>query len=153
MYSDLVQQWMQSKHTLRYTGGLVPDIHHIIAKVRPPCPLGKIITFPQALYMGRKPPKLGRTASSLLLAVMGQSLLPLKGDLSLQHNHNRGSCCFVGKCDIAAAVVMSAGRWHLLQSTVEIGTSQAAAFVRGCTNGFHSGGSWGQLPRRAGVCT
>jgi hypothetical protein len=33
VYSDLVQQWIQSKHTLRYTGGMVPDIHHIITKV------------------------------------------------------------------------------------------------------------------------
>ena len=28
-YAKLVQHWLQSKYTLRYTGGMVPDVHHI----------------------------------------------------------------------------------------------------------------------------
>ena len=32
-YAELIQGWMAEKYTLRYTGGLVPDIHHILSKV------------------------------------------------------------------------------------------------------------------------
>ena len=32
-YAELIQEWMAAKFTLRYTGGLVPDIHHILTKV------------------------------------------------------------------------------------------------------------------------
>ena len=28
-YAKLVQHWLQSRYTLRYTGGMVPDVHHI----------------------------------------------------------------------------------------------------------------------------
>ncbi|KAK9829955.1 hypothetical protein WJX72_008858 [[Myrmecia] bisecta] len=31
-YRELVMQWMAEKYTLRYTGGMVPDVHHILAK-------------------------------------------------------------------------------------------------------------------------
>ena len=31
-YSALMQAWMGEKYTLRYSGGLVPDVHHILAK-------------------------------------------------------------------------------------------------------------------------
>jgi len=31
-YSSLVQCWLQEKYTLRYTGGLVPDVYHILCK-------------------------------------------------------------------------------------------------------------------------
>lgn len=37
-YAQLIQHWMSSKYTLRYTGGMVPDIHHILAKVCRLCP-------------------------------------------------------------------------------------------------------------------
>ena len=33
-YAELVQHWLSEKFTLRYTGGMVPDVHHILAKVR-----------------------------------------------------------------------------------------------------------------------
>ena len=33
-YQKLVQHWMSSKYTLRYSGGMVPDVHHILTKVR-----------------------------------------------------------------------------------------------------------------------
>lgn len=33
-YAELVQQWMQERYTLRYSGGMVPDVHHILTKVR-----------------------------------------------------------------------------------------------------------------------
>lgn len=33
-YASLVQRWMQQRYTLRYTGGMVPDVHHILTKVR-----------------------------------------------------------------------------------------------------------------------
>lgn len=32
-YQQLVQYWMSNKYTLRYSGGMVPDIHHILTKV------------------------------------------------------------------------------------------------------------------------
>lgn len=32
-YAELMQHWMQEQYTLRYTGGMVPDIHNIIHKV------------------------------------------------------------------------------------------------------------------------
>lgn len=32
-YQKLVQHWMSSKYTLRYSGGMVPDVHHILTKV------------------------------------------------------------------------------------------------------------------------
>ena len=32
-YSELVAKWIAANFTLRYTGGMVPDVHHIIAKV------------------------------------------------------------------------------------------------------------------------
>lgn len=32
-YAALIQGWMAEKYTLRYSGGLVPDIHHILSKV------------------------------------------------------------------------------------------------------------------------
>lgn len=32
-YAELIQHWMSSKYTFRYTGGMVPDIHHILVKV------------------------------------------------------------------------------------------------------------------------
>jgi sedoheptulose-bisphosphatase len=31
-YSDLVSDWMSQRYTLRYSGGLVPDVHHIVSK-------------------------------------------------------------------------------------------------------------------------
>jgi sedoheptulose-bisphosphatase len=31
-YSDLVSDWMNERYTLRYSGGLVPDVHHIVSK-------------------------------------------------------------------------------------------------------------------------
>eukprot|EP00658_Telonema_sp_P-2_P025228 TRINITY_DN20158_c0_g3_i3.p1 TRINITY_DN20158_c0_g3~~TRINITY_DN20158_c0_g3_i3.p1 ORF type:complete len:214 (+),score=48.89 TRINITY_DN20158_c0_g3_i3:77-718(+) len=31
-YMDLVQHWIQHKYTLRYSGGLVPDVYHILIK-------------------------------------------------------------------------------------------------------------------------
>ncbi|DBA78808.1 TPA: hypothetical protein ACH3X1_008704 [Trebouxia sp. C0004] len=31
-YQQLVQYWMSHKYTLRYSGGMVPDIHHILTK-------------------------------------------------------------------------------------------------------------------------
>lgn len=34
-YAALVQRWMQQRYTLRYTGGMVPDVHHILTKARP----------------------------------------------------------------------------------------------------------------------
>ena len=33
-YAALVQRWMGERYTLRYSGGMVPDVHHILAKVR-----------------------------------------------------------------------------------------------------------------------
>jgi hypothetical protein len=32
VYADLVASWIEAGFTLRYTGGMVPDVHHIIAK-------------------------------------------------------------------------------------------------------------------------
>lgn len=32
-YASLMRQWMEQQYTLRYTGGMVPDIHNIITKV------------------------------------------------------------------------------------------------------------------------
>eukprot|EP00983_Pelagomonas_calceolata_P035288 1103477-Pelagomonas_calceolata.AAC.7 len=32
-YSKLVDAFIKSAYTLRYTGGMVPDVHHLIAKV------------------------------------------------------------------------------------------------------------------------
>lgn len=32
-YRRLVDRWVDAGFTLRYTGGMVPDVHHIIAKV------------------------------------------------------------------------------------------------------------------------
>ena len=31
-YSNLVQHWISSGYTLRYTGGMVPDVYHILSK-------------------------------------------------------------------------------------------------------------------------
>ena len=31
-YCELVQFWLRSKYTLRYSGGLVPDVYHILVK-------------------------------------------------------------------------------------------------------------------------
>ncbi|GFR50546.1 hypothetical protein Agub_g12820 [Astrephomene gubernaculifera] len=31
-YAALVQRWIEASFTLRYTGGMVPDVHHILAK-------------------------------------------------------------------------------------------------------------------------
>ena len=31
-YAALVQHWMQQCYTLRYSGGMVPDVHHILTK-------------------------------------------------------------------------------------------------------------------------
>lgn len=33
-YSQLVSQWMTQRYTLRYSGGMASDVHHILAKVR-----------------------------------------------------------------------------------------------------------------------
>lgn len=32
VYSELVSSWIGRNFTLRYTGGMVPDVHHILAK-------------------------------------------------------------------------------------------------------------------------
>lgn len=32
-YHQLMLRWMGSKYTLRYSGGMVPDCHHMMAKV------------------------------------------------------------------------------------------------------------------------
>jgi hypothetical protein len=32
-YRDLIQYWLSKKYTIRYSGGLVPDLNHILAKV------------------------------------------------------------------------------------------------------------------------
>ena len=32
VYSELVASWIARNFTLRYTGGMVPDVHHILAK-------------------------------------------------------------------------------------------------------------------------
>ena len=38
-YRALVDAMVGERYTLRYSGGLVPDIHHILAKARrAPCP-------------------------------------------------------------------------------------------------------------------
>ena len=39
-YQKLVQHWMSNKYALRYSGGMVPDIHHILTKVGPQPQLG-----------------------------------------------------------------------------------------------------------------
>ena len=31
-YGDLVNYWIKNKYTLRYSGGLVPDVYHILIK-------------------------------------------------------------------------------------------------------------------------
>ena len=31
-YNQLIQYWIQERYTLRYTGGMVPDVYHIFAK-------------------------------------------------------------------------------------------------------------------------
>ncbi|KAG2494223.1 hypothetical protein HYH03_007579 [Edaphochlamys debaryana] len=31
-YAELVRKWIEANFTLRYTGGMVPDVHHILAK-------------------------------------------------------------------------------------------------------------------------
>lgn len=31
-YNDLIQHWISERYTLRYTGGMVPDVYHIFAK-------------------------------------------------------------------------------------------------------------------------
>lgn len=31
-YAALVNRWIEAQFTLRYTGGMVPDVHHMIAK-------------------------------------------------------------------------------------------------------------------------
>eukprot|EP00008_Paramoeba_atlantica_P011950 CAMPEP_0201491944 /NCGR_PEP_ID=MMETSP0151_2-20130828/31871_1 /ASSEMBLY_ACC=CAM_ASM_000257 /TAXON_ID=200890 /ORGANISM="Paramoeba atlantica, Strain 621/1 / CCAP 1560/9" /LENGTH=324 /DNA_ID=CAMNT_0047878565 /DNA_START=48 /DNA_END=1022 /DNA_ORIENTATION=+ len=31
-YQELIQFWIASSYTLRYTGGMVPDVHHILSK-------------------------------------------------------------------------------------------------------------------------
>ena len=33
-YRELVLHWLEERYTLRYSGGLVPDLHHILSKVR-----------------------------------------------------------------------------------------------------------------------
>ena len=33
-YKALVNYWIDSKYALRYSGGLVPDVYHILTKVR-----------------------------------------------------------------------------------------------------------------------
>ncbi len=33
-YGELVRHWMEQRYTLRYSGGMVPDINHIFAKAR-----------------------------------------------------------------------------------------------------------------------
>ena len=32
-YKALVSYWIDNKYTLRYSGGLVPDVYHILIKV------------------------------------------------------------------------------------------------------------------------
>ena len=32
-YHQLVLGWLAQKYTLRYSGGMVPDVHHMLAKV------------------------------------------------------------------------------------------------------------------------
>jgi len=32
-YAELVAYWMREQYTLRYSGGLVPDVHHMLVKV------------------------------------------------------------------------------------------------------------------------
>jgi hypothetical protein len=41
-YQELLQSWIAGGFKLRYSGGMVPDVHHIIAKVGagPCCVLG-----------------------------------------------------------------------------------------------------------------
>ena len=34
-YAELVQSWIQQRYTLRYSGGMVPDVHHILTRVCP----------------------------------------------------------------------------------------------------------------------
>lgn len=31
-YAELIQRWIENQYTLRYSGGLVPDVHHILCK-------------------------------------------------------------------------------------------------------------------------
>ena len=33
-YGELVRHWMEQRYTLRYSGGMVPDVNHILAKAR-----------------------------------------------------------------------------------------------------------------------
>ena len=32
VYAQLIQQWQDDGYTLRYSGGMVPDVHHILSK-------------------------------------------------------------------------------------------------------------------------
>ncbi len=36
-YGELVRHWMEQRYTLRYSGGMVPDVNHIFAKARALC--------------------------------------------------------------------------------------------------------------------
>ena len=36
-YRDLVLSWLAERYTLRYSGGLVPDLHHILSKASAEC--------------------------------------------------------------------------------------------------------------------
>lgn len=33
LYRQLILEWMDARYTLRYSGGMVPDVHHILTKV------------------------------------------------------------------------------------------------------------------------
>jgi hypothetical protein len=33
-YKELVDFWISQRYTLRYSGGLVPDVYHVLVKVR-----------------------------------------------------------------------------------------------------------------------
>ncbi|KAL4426692.1 hypothetical protein ABPG77_004748 [Micractinium sp. CCAP 211/92] len=98
-YRELVLHWMAERYTLRYSGGLVPDLHHIISKG------GGVFCNPTSAYA---PAKLRCLYETFPLALLTEAAGGASHDGSssvldqtLSAHDQRGSVCLGSKAEVA----------------------------------------------------
>jgi sedoheptulose-bisphosphatase len=100
-YSELFQYWMNERYQLRYSGGMVPDVYHILAKskgiftnVSSPSAKAKLRLLYEVAPMGLIVELAGGEA---LFEMEDKSVL----DITIDHCDHRVGVCFGGTAEVA----------------------------------------------------
>jgi sedoheptulose-bisphosphatase len=100
-YRELFQYWMSERYQLRYSGGMVPDVYHILAKskgiftnVSSPSAKAKLRLLYEVAPMGLIVELAGGEA---LFETEDKSVL----DITIEHCDHRVGVCFGGTAEVA----------------------------------------------------